>query len=102
MNGTCSDSKETVKQVRNCEGHYPECVWSNPQTTCGPDTCRCVLEQLRIMHTITSTTSDTGSDNSNASIKCINCRCHVINIEKILNSVLRLCDSIMMIIDKCK
>ena len=22
-------------------GHYIDCVWSNPKTKCGPDTCRC-------------------------------------------------------------
>jgi hypothetical protein len=26
--------------------HYISCPWSNPEATCGPDTCKCMLEEL--------------------------------------------------------
>lgn len=97
-----NNSADSVKQVRNSEGHYPNCSWADPHVTSGPDTCRCTMEQIRNKIT-TSTDSDTGSDSSsNISIKCANCNCHVVNIGKILNSVLRLCDIMTLLIDKCK
>lgn len=100
------NSKDSVKQVRNWN-HYPDCPWANPNATCGPDNCGCGRRRQRSIDLTSSHcqsfsgTSDTGSDNSNTSIKCVNCRYHVvINIlEEVLNSVLRLCN---ILIDKCK
>lgn len=32
---------EQIGTENKSNGHYPICPWSNPNATCGPDTCIC-------------------------------------------------------------
>ena len=40
---------DNLKRIKNRHGEYFEdCVWSNENSTCGPDTCPCIFYKHRL------------------------------------------------------
>lgn len=56
--------------------HLDSCPWSNPEATCGPDTCICTLRKIRESLEDKSDESDKESD----IIECFEWRCYPVKI----------------------
>lgn len=121
-------TENNANSMQNSESeiHYPDCPWSIPEATCGPDTCYCSrMRRLEKRFGISTDTDETGvvcdagftsgssdsgsidsigksgvsSISSDKSVKCMNCGSYT---EKIMDVILQLARIVITIADKYK